>query len=95
MKKKNHVTTGDIFDDLYSGEEAIEMKLRSDLMIKIRKAAEAKELTQHQLTKILDVPQSRVSDLLLGKIDKFSVSALIKLASRLGLKVKLVVSKAA
>lgn len=92
---KNHIVTGDIFDELFDGEEAVEMKLRSDLMIKIRAVAVARDLTQHKLTKILDVPQSRVSDLMKGKIDKFSVSMLIKLAIRMGLKVDLVVSEAA
>ena len=92
---KNHVTSGDIFDDLFDGEEAADLKLRSDIMIKIRQAAEVKKLTQHQLTKILDVPQSRISDLLKGKIDKFSVAMLIKLATRIGLKVELVVTDAA
>lgn len=92
---KNHVTEGNIFDDLgLDPAEAADLKLRAELMLKIKLYAEKHELTQHELSKRLDVPQSRVSDLLKGKIGKFSLGMLIRISERLGMKVRLVVEAA-
>lgn len=74
-------------------EEAQNMTIRSELMITIREQIAALELSQTEAAKRLGVTQPRVSDLLRGKIDLFSVDALVNMAVALGLRVELRVTK--
>ena len=75
--------------------EAENMKLRSRLMIAITEAVSAWHLTQTEAAKRLGVTQPRLNDLLRGRIDKFSLDALVALAARAGLSVSLEVTLAA
>ncbi len=61
--------------------------MRADLMAELRKVIKAKKLTQAKAAKLLGVSQSRVSDLVRGKWEKFSLEMLITLATRAGLHV--------
>ena len=46
-------------------------------------------MTQTEAAKVLGITQARVSDLKRGKIDRFSMDLLVRLAARAGLKPKL------
>ena len=82
--------SGNIFADLgFSGEEAANLHLRSDLMIQLRKRIDALHLTQRDAARLLGVSQPRVSDLSRGRIDRFSVDMLIKLLGKAGIEVRL------
>jgi predicted XRE-type DNA-binding protein len=70
------------------------MKARFDLVIAIRKVVESWAVTQATAAKQLGVTQPRLNDLLLGRIAKFSLDALMKLASRAGLAVRVELSAA-
>jgi predicted XRE-type DNA-binding protein len=50
---------------------------------------EKTRMTQAEAAKVLGVTQARVSDLRRGKIDRFSMDLLVRLAARAGLKPKL------
>ena len=50
---------------------------------------ERSRMTQAEAAKVLGVTQARVSDLKRGKIDRFSMDLLVRLAARAGLKPKL------
>jgi predicted XRE-type DNA-binding protein len=79
-----------VFLDLgFSPDEAAILQMRADLMAKLRKVIKAKKLTQAKAAKLLGVSQSRVSDLVRGKWEKFSLEMLITLATRAGLRVSL------
>jgi transcriptional regulator with XRE-family HTH domain len=54
-----------------------------------RKLVKAKKLTQAKGAKLLGVSQSRVSDLVRGKWEKFSLEMLITLATRAGIRVSI------
>jgi len=83
-------SSGNVFLDMgFSPEEAAILQMRADLMAKLRKVIRAKKLTQAKAAKILGVSQSRVSDLVRGKWEKFSLEMLITLATRAGLHVTL------
>ncbi len=71
------------------------MKARSELMIAIREVVAAWELTQAAAAKRLSLTQPRMNDLLRGRINKFSLDALINLATRAGLSVRVEVRPAA
>ncbi len=67
------------------------MALRTELMNHVRLIVQTEGWTQAQAAEHLGVAQSRVSDLLNSKCEKFSLDMLITLASRVGCKVELAV----
>jgi predicted XRE-type DNA-binding protein len=58
-------------------------------MIAVRRAVEGWELTQAAAAKHLGTTQPRLNDLLRGRIGKFSLDALVRLATRAGLSLQL------
>ncbi len=83
-------SSGNVFLDMgFPPEEAAILQMRADLMAKLRKIIKSKKLIQAKAAKILGVSQSRVSDLVRGKWEKFSLEMLITLATRAGLHVTL------
>jgi len=85
-----------IFVDLgFAKPEAENLKMRSDLIIRIIEWYRKSGLTQAAAAKALGVTQPRLNALLKGKIGLFSLDALVNIASRAGLAVRLVVKKAA
>ncbi|TMH42891.1 MAG: XRE family transcriptional regulator [Betaproteobacteria bacterium] len=88
--------SGNIFADLgFDKAEAENLKLRSDLMIRIVEFYQKRGMTQAAAAKALGITQPRLNALLKGKIALFSLDALVNIASRAGLNVRLVVKKAA
>jgi predicted XRE-type DNA-binding protein len=83
-------TFENVFDALMeTPEAAANMTLRSDLMRAIRKTAETWSLSQTAAAARLGVTQPRLNDLVRNRINKFSLDALVTLASRAGLTVRL------
>ncbi|MEN6319600.1 MAG: helix-turn-helix transcriptional regulator [Syntrophaceae bacterium] len=90
MKQAIIKSSGNVFVDLgYSPEEAAILQMRADLMTKLRKFIETRKLTQADTAKILGVSQSRVSDLVRGKWERFSLEMLVTLATRAGMHISL------
>ena len=90
--KKETITksSGNVFSDLgFSDEEAILLKLRSDLMAELRETISRQGWTQTETAVRLGIGQSRVSDLVRGKWEKFSLDMLVTLAVRAGRKIEL------
>ena len=67
------------------------LEMRAELIDHVRLVVQSEGWTQVQVAQRIGVSQSRVSDLLSGKTDKFSLDMLITLASRVGCKVDLAV----
>ncbi len=83
-------SSGNVFIDLgFSPDEAAVLIMRADLMADLRKFIKARKFTQAKAAEILGVSQSRVSDLIRGKWDRFSLEMLITLATRAGMRVSL------
>ena len=83
-------SSGNGFIDLgYSPGEAAILQMRADLMADLRKWIKAKRLTQAKAAENLGVSQSRISDLIRGKWERFSLEMLITLATRAGMRVSL------
>lgn len=90
MREAAVKSSGNVFIDLgYSPEEAAILQMRADLMADLRKFIKTKRLTQAKAAEILGVSQSRVSDLIRGKWERFSLEMLITLATRAGMRVTL------
>ena len=85
MKNKGIKSSGNVFMDLgFDPDEAAVLQMRSNLMSDLRLYIEEHKLTQAKAAKRLGISQSRVSDLVRGKWDKFSLEMLITLEARLG-----------
>ncbi|MGL4603660.1 MAG: helix-turn-helix domain-containing protein [Iodobacter sp.] len=83
-------SSGNVFADLgFSPEESTLLGLRSGLMNELRQVLQEKNWTQQQAATALGVSQARISDLMRGKWEKFSLDMLVTLASRAGRKISL------
>jgi predicted XRE-type DNA-binding protein len=80
--------SGNVFRDLgFPADEAAHLLIRTDLMIAIRRVLKERKLTQVRAAKLLGITQPRVSDLVRGRIDLFSIDALVDFLARLGVGV--------
>ena len=81
-----------VFEQIgFSPEEAASLRMKSELHSQIMKAIKKRGYTQAHLQKRLDEPQPRVSDLVTGKIAKFSLETLVTYAEALGLRPQILV----
>jgi predicted XRE-type DNA-binding protein len=86
--------SGNVFLDIgFAPAEAENLLLRSQLMSRVRDVARG--ATQRDAAKRFGVSQPRLNDLLKGKIEKFSLDALVNMLSRAGMRVEFRVKKAA
>ena len=84
--------SGNVFTDLgFSGAEAATFQLRSQLMTELIDRLDIAELKQADAAQRLGVSQPRISDLMRGKIHRFSVDMLVTLLGKMGAEVRLLV----
>ena len=89
-------SSGNVFLDLgFAPEEAGELLARADLMTQMSKLIDRLELTQARAAKLFGVTQPRISDLVRGKIDLFSVDGLLAMLGHAGMKVTIQIKSAA
>jgi predicted XRE-type DNA-binding protein len=90
MKEPIHESSGNIFIDLgFAEAEATVLQMRADLMIDLQQFIAQSSFTQAQIAKKLGITQTRVSDLVRNKWEKFNLETLITLEARAGRKVTL------
>ncbi len=83
-------SSGNVFRDLgFEPKEAESLRLRAQLMAELKRLIEAHKLTQRSAAKLFGVTQPRVSDLVRGKIELFSIEALVNMLTRAGIRVRL------
>jgi predicted XRE-type DNA-binding protein len=88
--------SGNVFRDIgFDHAEAENLKLRADLMMRIDEYFRRSGMTQADGSKVLGITQPRLNALLKGRIELFSLDALVTIANRAGLSVRLVVRRAA
>lgn len=88
MKRTKRVTS--VWDALAdSPAEAASLRIRAELMEQIAALVERKGWTQAEAAKQCGVSQPRMSDLLRGRISKFSLDALVDAATALGCRVRM------
>lgn len=92
MRKKRFDS---IWDAIETPAEPENMKLRAKLMRALINHIERQELSQAAAAKLMGVTQPRISDLVRGKIDLFSMDMLINMASAAGLHVDLRIARVA
>ncbi len=95
-KARMIVGSGNVFRDIgFAQDEAQNLLLRTDLMIAIERFVRKSSLSQTEAAKKLGITQPRLSDLYRHRIERFSLDALVILAGKAGLSVRLSVKKAA
>jgi predicted XRE-type DNA-binding protein len=78
-------SSGDVFRDLgFTPTEALNLRLRSELMLQIRRVIEERKLTQVQAASLFEVAQPRISDIVRGKIHRFTIDFLVTMLSKAG-----------
>ena len=83
-------SSGNVFADLgLEPAEAVILQMRAKLMSDLREYIQASGMTQTEAAKRLKIARSRVSDLMRGRWEEFSLEMLITLAARVGCKVTL------
>ena len=96
MSVKVTKSSGNVFIDLgFPAEEAENLRIRSDLMCQVIHVIESRSLTQKEAADLFGVTQPRVSDLVCGKGDLFSIDMLVKMLAAAGIRVSLTVEPAA
>lgn len=84
MKTQRFDSVWDALED--TPQEAENLRIRSSLMIAIEQQLAGMEGTEAIKARQLDITLPRLNDLLRGKIDKFSLDALVAIASKAGLR---------
>ena len=83
-------SSGDVFRDLgFDAVEAESLRLRSELIVRVRDAIEQRGWTQKEAARHLGVSQPRISDLVRGKIGRFSMDALVAMLTRAGVDLEI------
>ncbi|MGY2289933.1 helix-turn-helix domain-containing protein [Pseudomonas sp. SDO528_S397] len=68
-------------------QQAANMRLRAKLLLALCQTIRGWELSQKEAAKRLNISQPRLNDVLGGKIDKFSLDALVNLSAAAQLEV--------
>jgi predicted XRE-type DNA-binding protein len=88
-------SSGNVFADLgFATDEAEHLKLRAQLMGAVRDVIQHRKLTQAQAAKLFGVTQPRISDLIRGKIDLFSMDMLVSMLAQASVHVGLTIAAA-
>jgi predicted XRE-type DNA-binding protein len=89
-------TFDNVFDALCdTAAEAANMKARAELTVGIRERVRAWGIPQEEAAKRLGLTRPRLNDLLRGKIDKFSLDALVNIATAAGYTLHIELGEAA
>ncbi|VAW37101.1 hypothetical protein MNBD_CHLOROFLEXI01-2155 [hydrothermal vent metagenome] len=85
-----HVTSadGNVFADLgFASDEAAKLKIKAHLMIQLEQWIREEQLKQEDAARLLQVNRPRISDVVRGKTDKFTIDALVDMLERAGKQV--------
>ena len=88
-QKRYDESSGNVFLDIgFPPLEAQNLRVRADLMIELIRIVRRRKLTQAAAARLFRVSQPRISDLMTGKIDRFSIDALVEMLWRSGRRVE-------
>ena len=76
-------------------EEAENLRVRSQLMRAIRRVVKTWDVSQKEAAQRLHITQPRLNDLLKGKIEKFSLDALVNMLASADLELEVRISNKA
>ena len=92
MKSKAYTSVWDAIAD--TPEQAANLRARADLMRNIATIIKNHKWTQAEAAKRCGVTQPRINDLLRGRVSRFSLDALVNIATSLGRRVRVEIEAA-
>ena len=76
---------GNVFDDLgFAHGDAVKLKIKAQLMVKLTTWIKNNGLNQNDAAAIFGIQRTRVSDLMRGKIQRFTIDALVDMLEKSG-----------
>jgi predicted XRE-type DNA-binding protein len=93
MSKQRFQSVWDAIED--TPQLAASMRVRSELIIALTELIKKRGMTQTDAAKMFGVTQPRISDLMRGKVELFSLDALVDMAAIAGLAPHVKIKKAA
>lgn len=93
MRKKRFQSVWDAIED--TPQKAASMRARSELVIELGEVIKKRGITQAEAAKLFGVTQPRISDLVRGKVELFSLDALVDMAAVAGLAPRVNIKRAA
>jgi predicted XRE-type DNA-binding protein len=84
-KAESYASVWDAIAD--TPEQAANLRARAELMQKIAKRLKQRDWTQGEAAKRCGVTQPRINDLIRGRVSRFSLDALVNIATALGCRV--------
>ena len=85
-KPETHTSDWDAIAD--TPEQAANLRARAELMHKIEARLKKHDWTQAEAASRCGVTQPRINDLLRGRLSRFSLDALVNIATALGCRVR-------
>jgi predicted XRE-type DNA-binding protein len=93
MSKQRFQSVWDAIED--TPQLAASMRARAELIIELTELIKRRGMTQADAAKMFGVTQPRISDLMRGKVELFSLDALVDMAAIAGLAPHIKIKKAA
>lgn len=90
-EKKQFSSVWDAIED--TPQEAASMRARSALLMSLAEVIRQQDMTQAQAAALFGITQPRVSDLMRGKVNLFSLDTLINMAATAGMDPTVKISK--
>lgn len=90
-KKKRFDSVWDAIED--TPQQAASMRARAELLMALQAWVKLSGRTQAEAARLFGITQPRMSDLVRGKIDLFSLSALMDMATTAGLEPRIAIKK--
>lgn len=86
MRQAVTIGSSNVFEDLgFDVEEAFNLKIRADLMLDLRHFIQSQKWTQTEAARFFGETQPRISNLMNGDIDCFSIDKLVQMSKRAGI----------
>lgn len=88
----NRVIKGqnNIFEDLgFEPVEAANLKIRTDLILDLQKYIQKQQWTQQEAADFFNETQPRISNLMNGDIERFSIDKLVQMIVKAGMQIKI------
>ena len=89
MESAIEPSSGNVFEDVgFTRQEAVSLELRSFLAFRLERFIKTEALTQRQAAAFFGVSQPRISNLVRGRIDLFSLDTLVDMLTRAGVRIE-------
>jgi predicted XRE-type DNA-binding protein len=90
MKRSRYAS---VWDAIEKPSEAASLKARAEVAHALIGEIERQSLTQARAATLLGVTQPRISDLIRGRLELFSLDTLVEMAGRIGFRVGIKLSR--